>query len=107
MLHRYLGQLQRKFCENFCRVLTTPSTQNELRMCKQKPDEFFQDYYHCFAEIEALVFDNTDREVIVHFSNRMKYKWQFENFCDDNLETAEEFKRMVQKMIASKEHTHE
>ena len=76
-------------------------------MCKQKPDEFFQDYYHRFAEIKALVFDNTDREVIDHFSNRMKYKWQFENFCDDNPETAEEFKRTVQKMIASKERTRE
>ena len=76
-------------------------------MCKQKPNEFFQDYYHRFAEIKALVFDNTDREVIDHFSNRMKYKWQFEIFCDDNPETAEEFKRTVQKMIASKEHTHE
>jgi hypothetical protein len=31
--------------------------------------------------------------------------WQFEKFCDDNPETAEEFKRTVQKMIASKEYT--
>ena len=45
------GQLQRKFCENFCGVLTHLSTQNELRTCKQKPDESFQQYYHCFVEI--------------------------------------------------------
>jgi hypothetical protein len=30
-----------------------------------------------------------------------------EKFCDDNLETAEDFKHTVQKMIASEEHTRE
>ena len=45
------GQLQRKFCENFYGVLTHLSTRNELRTCKQKPDETFQQYYHRFAEI--------------------------------------------------------
>jgi len=37
----------------------------------------------------------------------MKYKWQFEKFCDDNPETIEEFKHIVQKMIASEERTGE
>ena len=48
-----------------------------------------------------------DREVIDHFANGIKYKWQFEKFYDDNLETAEEFKRTVQNMIASEERTPE
>ena len=43
----------------------------------------------------------TDREVIEHFSNGIKYKWQFEKFYDDNLEIVKDFKRTVQKMIAS------
>ena len=37
----------------------------------------------------------------------IKYKWQFEKFCHDNPETTEEFKRIVQKMIASEERTRE
>ena len=45
--------------------------------------------------------------MIDHFANGIKYKWQFEKFYDDNLETAEEFKRTVQKMIASEERTRE
>jgi hypothetical protein len=45
--------------------------------------------------------------VIEHFTNEIKYKWQFEKFCDDNPKTAEEFKRTVQKMIAFEESTHE
>jgi len=45
--------------------------------------------------------------VIDHFTNGIKYKWQFEKFYDDNLETTEEFKRLVQKMIAFEERTHE
>jgi hypothetical protein len=45
--------------------------------------------------------------VIDHFANRIKYKWQFEKFCDDKPKTAEEFKRTVQKMIASEERTRE
>ena len=89
------GKLQRKFCENFCDVLTHPSTWNELRTYKQKPDESFQQYYHRFAEIRAQVFDITDREVTDHFANGIKYKWQLEKFYDDNPETAEEFKRTV------------
>ena len=48
-----------------------------------------------------------DREVIEHFSNVIKYKWQFEKFCDDNPETAEDFKHTVHKMIASEECTRE
>ena len=48
-----------------------------------------------------------DREVIVHFANGIKYKWQFEKFCEHNPETAEEFKCIVQKMITSEERTHE
>jgi hypothetical protein len=40
-----------------------------------------------------------------HFANGIKYKWQFEKFCDDNPETAEEFKRTAQKMIAFQERT--
>ena len=35
-------QLQCKFYENFYGVLTHPSTRNELRTYKQKPDETFQ-----------------------------------------------------------------
>ena len=101
------GQLYRKFYEIFCSVLTHPSTRNELRTCKQKPDETFQQYYHRFAEIRAQVFDITDREVIDHFTNRIKYKWHFEKFCNNNPETVEEFKRTVQKMIASEERTRE
>ena len=34
-------QLQCKFCENFCGVLTHPSIRIELRTCKQKLDETF------------------------------------------------------------------
>ena len=45
--------------------------------------------------------------MIDHFANGIKYKWQFEKFSDDNLETAKEFKRTVQKMIASEERTRE
>jgi hypothetical protein len=45
--------------------------------------------------------------VIDHFANGIKHKWQFEKFYDDNLETAEEFKCTVQKMIAFEEHTRE
>jgi len=56
-------------------VLTHPSTRNELRTYKQKLDESFQQYYHRFAEIRAQVFDITDREVIDHFANGIKYKW--------------------------------
>jgi len=89
------GQLQRKFCENFCGVLTHPSTQNELRACKQKLDETFQQYYRRFAELRAQVYDITDREVIDHFANGIKYKWQFEKFYDDNPETVEEFKHTI------------
>ena len=88
-------------------MLTHPSTQIELRTCKQKPDETLQEYYHYFVELWAQVYDIIDREVIEHFSNGIKYKWQFEKLCDDNAETAEDFKHTVQKMIASKEHTHE
>ena len=68
-------QLQCKFCENFCGVLTQPSTQIELRTYKQKLDETFQEYYRRFAELRAQVYDITDREVIEHFSNGIKYKW--------------------------------
>ena len=95
------------FCENCCGVLTHPSTRIELRTCKQKPDETFQEYYRRFAELRAQVYDITNWEVIEHFSNGIKYKWQFEKFYDDNPETTEEFKHIVQKMIASKECTHE
>jgi hypothetical protein len=45
--------------------------------------------------------------VIDHLTNGIKYKWQFEKFSDYNPETAEEFKRKVQKMIASEERTRE
>ena len=45
--------------------------------------------------------------MIDHFANGIKYKWQLEKFCDDNPEIVEEFKRTVQKMIASKERTRE
>jgi hypothetical protein len=45
--------------------------------------------------------------VIEHFTNEIKYKWQFEKLCDDNPKTDEEFKRTVQKMIAFEESTHE
>jgi len=45
--------------------------------------------------------------VIEHFSNEIKYKWQFEKLCDDNLKTAVDSKRTIQKMIASEERTHE
>jgi hypothetical protein len=45
--------------------------------------------------------------VIDHFTNGIKYKWQFEKFCDDNPETTKKFKRTVQKTIASEERTHE
>lgn len=100
-------QLQRKFCENFCGVLTHPSTRIELRTCKQKLDESFQEYYRHFAELRAQFYDITEREVIEHFANGIKYKWQFERFCDDNLETADDFKRTVQKMISSEERTRE
>ena len=101
------GQLQHKFYKNLCDVLTHPSTQNELRTCKQKLDETFQQYYYCFAELWAQVYDITDMELIDHFANRIKYKWQFKKFCDDNPKTTEEFKRTIQKMIASEERTHE
>ena len=101
------GQLQHKFYENFCGILTNPSTWNELRGCKQKPDEIFQQYYRRFAKLQAQVYDITDREVIDHFVNGIKYKWQFEKFCDDNPKTAEEFKHTIQKMIASEERTPE
>ena len=47
------GQLQHKFYENFYGILTHPSTRNELRTYKQKPDETFQQYYHCFVELRA------------------------------------------------------
>ena len=53
------------------------------------------------------MYDITDREVIDHFTNGIKYKWQFEKFYDDNPETVEEFKRTVHKMIASEECTSE
>ena len=100
-------QLQCKFCENFYGVLTHPSTLIELRTCKQKPDETFQEYYRRFAELRAQVYDITYREVIEHFSNGIKYKWQVEKFCDDNPEIAKDFKHTVQKIIASEERTHE
>ena len=45
--------------------------------------------------------------MIDHFANGIKYKWQFEKLYGDNLETIEEFKHTVQKMIASKERTRE
>jgi len=68
-------KLQRKFCENFYGVLTHPSTRIELRTCKQKLDETFQEYYCRFAELRAQVYGITEREVIEHFSNGIKYKW--------------------------------
>jgi hypothetical protein len=45
--------------------------------------------------------------VIEHFSNGIKYKWLFEKFYNDNPETIEDFKRTIQKMIASEERTRE
>ena len=88
-------QLQRKFYENFCGILTHPSTRIALKTCKQKADETFQEYYHCFVELQAQVYDIINREVIEHFSNGIKYKWQFEKLCDDNPETTEDFKHIV------------
>ena len=68
-------QLQRKFYEKLCGVLTHPSTRIELRMCKQKPDETFQEYYGRLTELRAQVYDITYKGVIGHFSNGIKYKW--------------------------------
>ena len=45
--------------------------------------------------------------MIDNFANGIKYKWQFEKFYDDNLETVDEFKRTIQKMVASEERTRE
>ena len=90
-------QLQCKFCENFCGVLTHPSTQIWLRTCKQKPDETFQEYYCRFTELRAQVYDITDMEVIEHFSNGIKYKWQFEKFYDNNPETAKALSALSRK----------
>ena len=78
-----------------------------LEHVNRKPDGTFQEYYHRFVELRAQVYDITYREVIEHLSNGIKYKWQVEKFCDDNPETAKDFKRTVQKMIASEERTHE
>ena len=45
--------------------------------------------------------------MIDHSANGIKYKLQFEKFCDDNPETAKKFKSIVQKMIAFEERTRE
>lgn len=47
------------------------------------------------------------REVIEHFSIKIKERWQFQKFYDDNPEIAYEFYHTVHKMITSKERTRE
>ena len=68
-------QLQRKFYENFCGVLTHPSPRIELRTSKQKLDKTFQEYYYYFVELQAQFYDIIDGEVTEYFSNGINYKW--------------------------------
>jgi hypothetical protein len=43
--------------------------------------------------------------VIEAFSHRIMAKWQFQDFCKENLRNNEEFRRMVEKMIMAEEKT--
>jgi hypothetical protein len=53
--------------------------------------------------LRAQVHDITEREVIEAFSCGILAKWQFHDFGKENLRSNEEFKRMVEKMIAAEE----
>jgi hypothetical protein len=75
--------LLRAFGNHFAGILTHPSTRVELRACKQKPGESFREYCHHFGELHAQVHDITEREVIEDFSNGIKARWQFQDFCND------------------------
>jgi hypothetical protein len=45
--------------------------------------------------------------VIEAFSHGIMAKWQFQDFCKENLRNNEEFRRIVEKMIMAEEKTRE
>ena len=99
--------LQRAFCENFVGLITHPITHAELKGLKQKGGESLRNYYRRFGELGAQVHDITEREVIEAFSHGIMARWQFQDFCKENLRNNEEFRRTVEKMITAEEKTRE
>jgi hypothetical protein len=96
---------QRAFCENFTGIITHPITHAELKGFKQKGGESLRDHYRRFGELCAQVHDITEREVIEAFSHGIMAKWQFQDFCKENLRNNEEFRCTVEKMIMTEEKT--
>ena len=99
--------MQRAFCENFAGIITHPITHVELKGLKQKGGESLRNYYRRFGELRAQVHDITEREVIEAFSHGIIARWQFQDFCKENLRNNEEFRRTVEKMITAEEKTRE
>jgi hypothetical protein len=95
--------LQRAFYKNFTGIITHPITHAELKGLKQKGGESLRDYYRCFGELRAQVHDITKREVIEAFSHGIMAKWQFQDFCKENLRNNKELRCVVEKMIMAKE----
>jgi hypothetical protein len=87
--------LHKAFSSNFVGILTHPATRVELRGCTQKKDESFREYYRRFRELRSQVHDIIEREVNDNFSMGIRAKWQFQDFCRENPQTNEEFKRTV------------
>jgi len=106
-LIRNWEDLQRAFYENFIGIITHPITHAELKGLKQKGDESLRNYYRRFGELRAQVHDITETEVIKAFSHRIMARWQFQDFCKENLRNNEEFRRTVEKMIIAEEKTRE
>jgi hypothetical protein len=98
-----MGDLQRAFCENFTGIIMHPITRAELKGLKQKDGESLIDYYHQFGELCSQVHDITEREVIEAFSHMIMAKWQFLDFCKENLRNNEEFRHTVENMITVEE----
>lgn len=98
-------ELEWAFAENFGGVLTRPSTRNKLRNCKQLPNESLRDYYRCFAEKRSTIFDVSDYDVIEFFSNGIRERWQYQDFCRNWPNNGDQFRRHVQNLIDSEECT--
>jgi hypothetical protein len=60
-----------------------------------------------FGELRAQIHDIIEQEVIEAFSYGILAKWQFHDFCKENPRSNEEFKRTMEKMIATEEKTQE
>jgi hypothetical protein len=95
--------LQRAFCENFAGIIMHPITHAKLKGLKQKSGKSLMDYYHRFGELHAQVHDITEREVIEAFSHGIMPKWQFKDFCKENLRNNKVFRCIVEKMITMEE----